>query len=130
MLEEMTGINRETVRKTVEDLEKKKVCARFVRHLLTPDQKHQRAAWSVEFAEIIDDDRNVLIRIVTGDECWCFIYDPETKPQSATWLSAKKPKAQKVGMQKSRVKTMSNAFFDAEGVIHLEFVPEKTDCKR
>jgi DNA-binding transcriptional regulator YhcF (GntR family) len=36
MLEEMTGINRETVRKIlVEDLKKKKVCARFVPHFLT-----------------------------------------------------------------------------------------------
>jgi hypothetical protein len=59
MLEEMTGINTETVRKIlVEDLKKKKVYARFVPHLLTPDQKHQRAAPSVEFVEMTDD-RNV-----------------------------------------------------------------------
>jgi hypothetical protein len=42
MLEEIIGINRETVRKIlVADLKKKKVCARFVLHLLTPDQKHR-----------------------------------------------------------------------------------------
>jgi hypothetical protein len=69
MLEEMTVINRETVRSIlVEDLKKKKVCARFVPHLLTLDQKHQSAALSVEFVEMIDDDKNVLKRIVTGDE--------------------------------------------------------------
>jgi hypothetical protein len=77
-------------------LKKKKVCARFVPHLLTPDQTHQRAASPVEFVEMIDDDRNILKRIVTGDESWCFICDPETKRQSATWLSPKKPKTQKV----------------------------------
>jgi hypothetical protein len=33
--------------------------------LLTPDQKHQRPSSSVEFVEIIDDDRNVLKRTVT-----------------------------------------------------------------
>jgi histone-lysine N-methyltransferase SETMAR len=83
MLEEMTGINRETVCKIlVEDLKKKNVCARFVPHLLTPDQKHQCPASPVEFVEMVDD-RNVLTRIVTGDESWCFMYDPETKPQSA-----------------------------------------------
>jgi hypothetical protein len=61
MLEEMTGINRETVRKIfVKDLKKRKVCAHFVPHLLTPDQKRQRAASSVEFAEVTGDDRNVL----------------------------------------------------------------------
>jgi hypothetical protein len=95
MLEEMTGINREIVHKIlVKNLKKKKVCAHFVPHLLMPDQKHQRAASSVEFVEMIDN-RNVLKRTVTGDENWCFMYDPE-----ANWLSPKKPKAQKVRMQK------------------------------
>jgi hypothetical protein len=69
MLEEMAGFNRETVRNILaEDLKKKKACAHFVPHLLTPDQKHQRAASSVKFVEMIDDDRNVLKRTVTGDE--------------------------------------------------------------
>jgi hypothetical protein len=60
------------------------VCAHFVPHLLMPDQKHQRAASSVEFVKMIDDTRNVLTRIVTGDGSWCFMYDPEIKRQSAT----------------------------------------------
>jgi hypothetical protein len=60
MLEEMTGINRETVCKILfENLKKKKVCVRFIPHLLTPDQKHQSAALSFEFVEMIDNDRNV-----------------------------------------------------------------------
>jgi hypothetical protein len=67
----MTGINRETLRKIlVEDVKKKDVCVRFVPRLLTPDRKHQRTASSLEFAEMTDDDRNVLKRILTGDESW------------------------------------------------------------
>jgi hypothetical protein len=61
-----------------------------------------------------DDDRNVLKETATGDESWCFMYDPETKRQSATWLSPKKPIAQKVRMQKLRVKTTLTAFFYAK----------------
>jgi hypothetical protein len=60
------------------------VCARFV-HLLTPDRKHLRVASYVKFVEMIDDNRNVLKRIITGDESWCFMYDPEIKRQVATW---------------------------------------------
>jgi hypothetical protein len=49
MLEEMTRINRETVRKILDEyLKKKKVRARFVPHLLTPDQKLQLIASSAE----------------------------------------------------------------------------------
>jgi hypothetical protein len=63
MLEEMTGINRETVHKIlVEDLKKEKVCAHFVPLLLMLDQKHKHVALSIEFVEMIDDDRNVLKR--------------------------------------------------------------------
>jgi hypothetical protein len=64
---------------------------------------------------MIDDDRNVLKRIVTGDESWCFMYDPETKRQSETWLSPKEPKAQKLRMQKSRVKIILTNFFLCSG---------------
>jgi hypothetical protein len=38
--------------------------------------------------------------------------------------------AQKLGMQKSRVKTTLTASFDAKSIIHHEFVPERTECKR
>jgi hypothetical protein len=67
---------------------KKKLFYCSIPHLLTPDKKRQRSASSVEFVDMIDDDRNVLKRIVTGDVCRCFMYyDPGTKRQSATWLS-------------------------------------------
>jgi hypothetical protein len=63
------------------------------------------------------NDRNILKRIVAADESWCFMYDPERKRQSATWLSPKKPEAQKFRMQKSRVKTLLIAIYDAKGII-------------
>jgi hypothetical protein len=98
MLEEITGINRERVHKIlVEDLKKKCV---LVLYLLCQCQIKNVSAAS--FVEIIDDNRNVLKRIVMGDESWCFMYNPETKHLSKTWLSPKKPKAQKMRMQKCR----------------------------
>ena len=62
--------------------------------------------------------------IITGDETWCFAYDPATKRQSAQWVGQNCPKPKKLRFQKSRVKTMLTVFFDAEGVIRREFVPE------
>jgi hypothetical protein len=99
----MRGINREAVRKMlVEYLKKKRICARFVVQLVTLYQKHQGAASSVGFDEMTGYDRNGLMRIVTGDEILCFTFDPQTKRQSEYW--PKKPKTQKMGMQKFRVK--------------------------
>jgi hypothetical protein len=71
------------------------------------------------------DDRNVLKETVTCDDNWCFIYDPDTRRQNATWLTPKKSKAQKVKMQKLHVKTMLTAFFYAKGIIHHAFALEK-----
>jgi hypothetical protein len=90
MLEEMTGINGETVRKIlVKDFKKKKMCACFVPHLLMLDQKHQPTAWSVEFAEMTDENRNFLRRIVTGDKSWCFMYNQDTKCQECNLVESK-----------------------------------------
>jgi hypothetical protein len=119
----MPWINRETVRKIlVEDLKKKNVCFNFVPRLLKPDQNLLRAESSVEFVATIDDDRNVLKTMITGDESWYFTFDLETKRQNATWLSLKEPKTQKVRMQKSRLKAMLTAFFYVKDTIHHEFM--------
>jgi histone-lysine N-methyltransferase SETMAR len=72
------------------------------------------------FVQMVEKDESVLNKIVTGDEIWYYMYNPTTKRQSAEWVSPKKLKPSKVRMEKSRVKTM----FNAEGVIHREFVPE------
>jgi hypothetical protein len=71
-----------------------------------------------ECLDVRRNDRDQLRESVTGDESWCSMYNPETKCQSATWLSPKKPKAQKVRIQQSWVKRMLTAFFDAKGIIH------------
>jgi hypothetical protein len=38
---------------------------------------------------MVDDDRNVLNRIVTGDKSWCFIHDPETKTSECNLADSK-----------------------------------------
>ena len=57
-------------------------------------------------------------------ETWCFAYDPTTKRQSAAWVEETSPRPKKMRFQKSRVKIMLVIFFDWQGVIHKEFVPE------
>ncbi|GFT79216.1 histone-lysine N-methyltransferase SETMAR [Nephila pilipes] len=66
-----------------EDLKKKKLCARFVPHTLTTEQKEHRIASSEDLIAAADEDPNFLKTIVTGDESWCLEYDSETKRQSS-----------------------------------------------
>ena len=85
------NIGKDTVRKIViEDLRKGKICSRFVPHSLTPEQKDRRIAACRYLIATADSDPDFFKKTVTGDETWCFDYDPTTKRQSAEW--AEKPR--------------------------------------
>ncbi|GFT35200.1 histone-lysine N-methyltransferase SETMAR [Nephila pilipes] len=105
-----------------EDLKKKKLCARFVPHTLTTEQKEHRIASSEDLIAAADEDPNFLKTIVTGDESWSLEYDPETKRQSSEWTSPRKGRPMKVRASKS--KTMLLVFFDCRGIILHEFLPQ------
>ena len=71
-----------------------------------------------------DADKIFLNNIITGDETWCFAYDPETKRQISEWAGETSPRTKKLKFQRSRIKTMLIIFFDCQGEVHKEFVPE------
>ena len=124
MIADRLNISEKTVRQIVtEDLGKRKICARIVPHALTTEQKQERVVYCQDLL-LKGQDEHFWENIITGDKTWCFAYDPATKRQSAEWVGQNCPKPKKLRFQKSRVKTMLIAFFDTEGVIHREFVPE------
>ena len=73
---------------------------------------------------MVDADRIFLNKIITGDETWCFAYDPETKRRCSEWVGQTSPRPKKLKLRRSRIKTMLIIFFDSQGVVHKEFVPE------
>jgi len=66
-----------------EDLRKRKLCARFVPHSLTPEQREDRVTSCQDIIAKFDADKNFFNKIITGDGTWWFVYDPETKRQSS-----------------------------------------------
>jgi hypothetical protein len=72
-----------------------------------------------------DKDKNLFNKIITGDETWCFAYDPETKRQSSEWVGDTFPRPNKLKFRRSDIKTMLVIFFDSQGVVHKELVPEE-----
>jgi hypothetical protein len=68
--------------------------------------------------------KNCSNKISTGDETWCFAYDPETKQQSSEWVGETSHRPKKLTFQRSRIKTLLITFFDSQGVVHKEFVPQ------
>jgi hypothetical protein len=72
-------MNRETVRQIItEDLGMSKISAEMVPRILTDDQKQQ---WLHISSDLLHN-AEMFDKVITGDETWCFQYDPETKHQN------------------------------------------------
>jgi len=65
------------------------------------------------------NDPNFMSSVNTGDECWIYSYDPETKHMSSQWSTASSPRPKKA----RQVKSMLIAFFDMDGLVRHECVP-------
>jgi hypothetical protein len=101
----------------------KDVCT-FFPHSLTPEQRENRVTSCQDIIAMADADKKIFNKIITGDETWCFTYDPEKKRQSSEWVGETSPRPKKLKIQRSRVKNMLIIFFESQGVMHKKFVPE------
>jgi hypothetical protein len=66
-----------------EDLGKRKSCARFVPHPLTPEQREDRVTSCQDIIAMADADKIFFNKSIMGDETWCFVCDLETERQSS-----------------------------------------------
>jgi hypothetical protein len=89
-----------------EDLGKRKLCACFVPHSLTPEQREDRVASCQYIIMMVNAAKNFFNILITGDETWCFACDPQKKRQSSEWVGETSPQPKKVKFQRSRIKTM------------------------
>ena len=125
MIADELKINHDSVWKTIiEDLGMRKICAKMVPKLLDDNQKERRVEVCQDILEHLQTEPDLLQRVVTGDESWIFEYDPEIKCQSFQWkcLSSLKPK--KARQSRSKIKLMLIAFFDARGIVYMEFLSQ------
>ena len=100
-----------------EDLGKRKLCARFVPHSFTPEQREDRVTSCQDIIAISDAEKKFLNKFITGDETWCFAYVPETKRQSSEWVGETSPRPKKLKFQRSRIKNMLIIFL-TQGLVH------------
>ena len=67
---------------------------------------------------------------MTVDEAWVHNYEPETKAQSRQWVGPGSPRSKKYKTQPSAGKVMATVFWDANGVIMLDFLPRRSTITR
>jgi len=109
---EQLGISHERVGLIIhEDLDMRKLSAKWVPKCLNADQKRQRCQSSGQISEFFQRDPNdFLSRLVTMNETWLYHYDPETKQQSMEWWHSGSPRPKNFRVQKSAGKILPRDF--------------------
>ena len=89
-IEELSGIHSSSVLKILrERLGLRKICTRWVPHLLTDEQKQSRVRLALQVIEKYDKcDPRRLEEIITSDETWIYHFQPDSKAKSKVWVSS------------------------------------------
>jgi histone-lysine N-methyltransferase SETMAR len=101
----------------------KKVCARWIPHLLSDEQKRHRVASAQEMLDIFEGaDRGRLTDIVTGDEKWFNFFMMPNKHQNRHWMphNARRHTILRPGF--STQKRMFTIFFDSSSAVVVDML--------
>ena len=100
------------------------MAAEFVPKLLNCDKKTRRMTIVQEMLNDVNNDPDLLLRVITGDKSWVYGYDIETKAQLSQWKHTESLRPKKARQVRSNVKVLLTVFFDYHGVVHQEFLPQ------
>ncbi len=123
-----TDCSRTSISRIIHDeLQYRKVSARWVPRLLTNDHKSKRLAAALRFKEMLEREGDDLFaRIVTGDETWLHHFTPESKQQSMHWCAPGETPRKKAKVTLSVGKVMGTVFWDQQGILLCEYMPKGT----
>ena len=87
--------------------------------MLTNQYKETRKTIASEHFQL--EGEAFLEKIVTDDETWVHFFEPESKRQSMEWYHTTSLRKKKFKTVRSAGKVMATVFWDAEGVIMVDF---------
>ena len=120
------GISHGSVSTILHDrLGMRKLTARWVPKSLSDEQMATRTSVCSALLKRFRSKDDFLLRLVTVDETWVHYYEPENKAQSRQWVGPGSPRSKKFKTQPSAGKVMATVFWDAKGVIMLDFLPKR-----
>ena len=125
-IEEISGIHSSSVLKTLhERLGLRKICARWVPHLLTDEQKQSRVRLASQVIEKYDKcDPRRLEEIVTGDKTWIYHFQPDFKAKNKVWVSSEGDRPVIARHCKTSNRMLYAIFFDLKGSVLQIPVPK------
>ena len=126
------GISHGSVSTILHDrLGMRKLIARWVPKSLSDEQMATKASVCSALLKRFRSKDDFLLRLVTVDETWVHYYESENKAQNRQWLGPGSPWPKKFKTQPSAGKVMTTVFWDAKGVIMLDFfLPKRSTITR
>ena len=112
-----TGLSEGSVQTILKKrLDLRKVCARWVPHLLTEEQKTQRLKCARELLKTYKGCNSwVISNLLTGDETWVHMFEPQRRADNKQWKRKDKKKRPCIAVSS---KTMLYAiFFNSSGPV-------------
>ena len=104
-----------------------KLTALWVPKSLSDEQMATRASvYSALLKRFRSKEDDFLSRLVTVDETWVHYYKPKIKAQSRQSVGPGSLRPKKFKTQPSAGKVMATVFWDAQGVIMLDFLTKKS----
>jgi hypothetical protein len=76
----------------------------------------------VELRQFPSDDAGFLSWVITADESWIYVYDPETEKQSCQCKSPNSSRPTRAGQMKSKVRNKLSIFYDMQRIVHKELI--------
>ena len=125
-IEELSGIHTSSVSKILrERLGLRKICARWVPHFLTDEQKQSRVRLASQVIEKYDKcDPRRLEEIVTGDETWIYYFQLDSKAENKVWVSSEGNRPVIARCCKTSNRMLYAIFLDSKGLVLQIPVPK------
>lgn len=116
---EHVGVHSSSVfRILTKELGYRKVCSRWIPHILTPENKRDRVRFSKTLLRRYETcDPRRLDEIVTGDETWVYHYEPHRKAQNKAWVPKGRRSPQIARRCRSQKKVLYTVFFNTKGIV-------------
>ena len=104
----------------------RKLTARWVPKSLSDEQMTTRASVCSALLKRCRSKVDFHLRLVTVDETWVHYYETENKTQIRQWVGPGSPRPKKFKTQPSTGIVIATVFWDAKGVIMLDFLPKRS----
>ena len=125
-IEELSGIHSSSVLKILhERLGLRKICACWVPHLLSDEQKQSGVRLASQVIEKYDKcDPSRLEEIVTGDETWIYHFQPDSNAKNKVWVSSEGDRPVIARRCKTSNRMLYVIFYDSKGPVLQIPVPK------